>query len=115
MYTNENSIRRLFESMDKIILIDMIDFWLSLDCVYACKSLYWISFSSWKLLYYTNTETRKRYGLSVFFVWSLFCWCNVRKEIEEVFERRIWNFRNEIYRFNLEQGQYLEPIQGKST
>jgi hypothetical protein len=24
-------------------------------------------------------------------------------------------FREEIYRFNLEQGQYLEPIQGKST
>jgi hypothetical protein len=24
-------------------------------------------------------------------------------------------FSNEIYRFNLEQGQYLEPIQSKST
>jgi len=25
------------------------------------------------------------------------------------------DFRNEIYRFNLEQGQYLEPISSKST
>lgn len=32
--------------------------------------------------------------------------------IEEKNERC---FREEIYRFNLEQGQYLEPIRSKST
>jgi hypothetical protein len=37
-----------------------------------------------------------------------------KKEMFKGFDK-IWGFREEIYRFNLEQGQYLEPIQSKST
>jgi hypothetical protein len=51
------------------------------DCFHACKSLYWIPFSSRQLSYITNAETRKRFRLSIFIVWSLLCWRNVCHQI----------------------------------
>ena len=89
MYSNEDSLWRLFESMEE--MLRLIYSLIGLDCVYACESIHWISLSSWKLSYDTNTETRKRYGLSIFFMWFICGWSNVRDENWRKFsEQNLW-------------------------
>jgi hypothetical protein len=63
-------------------------------------------------------EHRNKEEIWIIDILPVICmWLEQRKTsgLKKIFREEFEGFRDEIYRFNLEQGQYLEPLQSKST